>query len=615
MIPKQFQNLKFCRIRKGTKKPFEKDWTNKPYSYEEISKFKDENYGILCGYENLAVIDSDKEELQIAIKNVFPNTFRVKTPKGVHNYFFIPDLKQKIILEINDTHLGEVQSHGTQVIGPGSIHPSGKKYEILDDKPITTISCEQLLEFLKPFMKQIQETEEAIEYERKVSSEVDELSVANIWGTAGLTKHNEEYYGEHPIHGSEGGMNFWINPSKNLWHCFRCDSGGGPLSAIAVKEKIINCSEARKGSLRGSNARKALNAGKKYGLKDDYEERKIERELKIIAKRMGGEIKTGKKEVNLLWDNDLDNYEEEDKEWIIDKLIPNKSVCILTGKRGTLKTFIALLMGYSIAAGINFLGQFPTRKGGVIYLDKENGIPIMKKRKNMIKSGLEIGSEPLKVGFICFSELKIDKVSDISQIKKLIELHTPKLLIIDTYRRGISFDENDAGKVSELFVDILRPLAEQHNISILLIHHNRKGTGETADEMDEIRGSSDLANYVDIILKMERKSGKVILKQLKNRNAQEIEPIKIKNEFTESYIKLNYDGEASVQSQYEKCAESILIWINERGLTEFRTKEIKDMALDKGFKKNALHSALIELQSVGAIENIGFGVYKVHQNG
>ena len=66
-----------------------------------------------------------------------------------------------------------------------------------------------------------------------------------------MKKSGSEYFGSHPIHGSESGSNFWINPSKNMWHCFRCDSGGGPLAAIAVKEGIIDCSEANKGSLRG----------------------------------------------------------------------------------------------------------------------------------------------------------------------------------------------------------------------------------------------------------------------------------------------------------------------------------------------------------------------------
>jgi len=553
VIPTQLSKLKFCRVRKKTKKPFEKDWTNKPYSYDEIKKyFPKENYGVLCGYENLAVIDSDNEAFQVAIDALLPDTFKVKTTKGFHNYYFIPELKQKIILDAGDIHLGEVQSYGTQVVGAGSIHPSGEKYEISNEVPIANLNGEILFDFLKPFIKkEVEETEEIANYEKKNYSEIDDLSVADIWGTPGLKKQGGEYYGSHPTHGSGGGMNFWINPLKNMWHCFRCQSGGGVLSAIAVKEGIIDCSEARRGFLRGSKARKAIGIAKdKYGLKDREYESKTE-----IEKQFPDSIKSDEKEeINIIWEKDLKNYQQEEKEWIIDRLIPTKSVCILTGKRGTLKTFVTLAMSYAISSGESFLNEFDTQKGSVIYLDKENGIGIMKKRTAMLKEGLDIKDGDFPIGFICFSQLKIDKLGDVMSIEKIIEEHKPTLLVIDTYRRSIGFDENDAQKVSMLFVDTLRPIVEKNDVSILLIHHNRKssGHGEVPDEMDELRGSSDLANYADIILKLERKGDNLILKQLKNRNAEEEKPIKIRCEFSTNSpakLKMIYEGEYLKQNK------------------------------------------------------------------
>jgi putative DNA primase/helicase len=155
MIPIQLKNLKFCRIKKGTKIPFEKDWNNKPYSYDEISKFfPEENYGILCGYENLAVIDSDEKTLQLSIENSMPETFSVKTGgDGMHFYYFIPELKKKIILELEKKHLGEIQSLGTQIVGAGSLHPSGNYYEVVKNVGIKEISLEELNKFLGAFMK------------------------------------------------------------------------------------------------------------------------------------------------------------------------------------------------------------------------------------------------------------------------------------------------------------------------------------------------------------------------------------------------------------------------------------------------------------------------------
>ena len=603
MIPKQLKNLKFCRIRYKTKKPFEKDWVNKPYTYQEISKFKDKNYGVLCGYENLAVIDCDDFDFYKNIKEVLPKTYSVKTGGGgIHLYYFIPELKQKIILDLDNKHLGEVQSKGTQVVGPGSTHPKGTVYKEINQEKIATLNCEELLSLLKPFMKkEIQQTEEHIKWERTVSSnEIDNLSVANIWGLAGLKEHNGEYYGSHPIHGSDGGMNFWINPLKNMWHCFRCNSGGGVLSAIAVKEGIINCSEARAGSLRGSKALESINKAKeKYGLTTTPIETTQEQPTE---------------ETPIIWEYELQDYVDEEKEWIIDRLIPTKSVCILTGKRGTLKTFVTLSMAYAIASGNKFLGEFSTRKGGVIYLDKENGIGIMRTRTAMIKKGLET-EEKYPIGFICFSQIKLDNLSDLCIMEKLIEKHKPILLIVDTYRRSVKYDENDASKVSAFFVDTMRPLVEKYDLSVILIHHNRKSSGyrTSLDEMDELRGSSDLANYADIILKMERNSGNVILKQLKNRNAQEEPPIKIDCDFDidSEYVTLKYSGEYTKQTKSDKCVELLTIWITENKISQFKTADAKKVAFKEGIKESNFKYALDMMQNTGIIRKEGFGIYTI----
>ncbi|MBU0894579.1 MAG: AAA family ATPase [Nanoarchaeota archaeon] len=588
MIPETLQNLKFCRIKKGTKKPFESDWVNKPYSYSEIKNFlPDENYGVLCGYDNLAVIDADSTKLQMLIDGKLPQTFKVKTGNGMHNYFFVEGLKKKIILKLEGEHIGEVQSQGTQVIGPGSVHPSGKIYEAMNDIPITNLNYDQLIEFVKPF----QDKKEIPVSKIIQDSDIDNLSVVDIWGTAGLKKQGSEYYGSHPIHGSETKSNFWINPFKNTWHCFRCNSGGGPAAAIAVKEGLMDCSDAKSGSLRKVDFVNVLKiAEEKYGLKPR-------------------EIKEQKVDLNIIWEGNLKDYETEGLEWIIEKIIANRSVCLLVGKAGVLKTFLAILICYAVASGNDFLNKFKSKKGKVIYLDKENGYAIMKKRTSMVKKGLGLTGE-YDIGFICFSSIKIDKKRDIEAIEKILEEHKPKLLVIDTYRRAISFDENDAGSVSELFVDTLRPLVEKYNCSILLLHHNRKG-GSAGDEMDELRGSSDLANYADAILKAERKGGNLVLKQLKNRNESELPPMKLLVTFLEDEIKMVYSGEFVKKNKEDKCIEVLKKWFKEKGIKEFQTNEGLEKAANKGIGKTNFNNALKTMEVSGIIEKVSHGQYKV----
>jgi len=216
------------------------------------------------------------------------------------------------------------------------------------------------------------------------------------------------------------------------------------------------------------------------------------------------------------------------------------------------------------------------------------------------------------VGFICFSQLKIDKPRDLSLIEELIKTHKPSILVIDTYRRGISFEENDANKVSNLFADILRPLVEKYRITILLIHHDKKGESQ-GDEMDMIRGSSDLANYADFILKNERKGERIILKQLKMRSAPEIKPFEISIDCKENiFIKFNAEGEYEVRTKDQKCAEILSLWRINNGITEFKTKEAQEVAFKEGIRKQNFHNGLQLMIDNGILKKEGWGKYLVN---
>lgn len=152
-IPSQLKDLHFCRVKNKSKSPFEKDWVNQTYFYSTITNFVGENYGVVCGHKNLAVIDCDKEGVALAVESFLPKTFSVKTGSGgKHFYYFIPELKNKVILKSGEEHLGEIQSYGSQVVGAGSIHPNGKTYEVVDDVGISTISLKELTNVLGEFM-------------------------------------------------------------------------------------------------------------------------------------------------------------------------------------------------------------------------------------------------------------------------------------------------------------------------------------------------------------------------------------------------------------------------------------------------------------------------------
>jgi hypothetical protein len=52
------------------------------------------------------------------------------------------------------------------------------------------------------------------------------------------------YLLKHPIHDATGDGNLFVNPALNLWCCYRHNTGGDPLTWVAVREGFISCEDA-----------------------------------------------------------------------------------------------------------------------------------------------------------------------------------------------------------------------------------------------------------------------------------------------------------------------------------------------------------------------------------
>jgi hypothetical protein len=255
---------RYIKVRANTKQAAEPCWYDNLKTLEQITPWieKGGNYGIVAD-ERLIMIDLDDPQLF----NKLPKTLTIQSPGsgGQHCYYQNVNIMANGTLyrEKPENNLGHIQVSHKYVVGPGSIHPCGKMYTILDFTPPAEIT-EQAVETAFPTLvhwkgvKDIVENTEVFHYDRK-------LDITKIVPMRNLMKAGNEYFGPHPIHGSKGGHNFYVNPEKGVWHCFRCDSGGGALSWIALEEGIIQCPEAARGALKGQKFRRTLDLAVEKG--------------------------------------------------------------------------------------------------------------------------------------------------------------------------------------------------------------------------------------------------------------------------------------------------------------------------------------------------------------
>ena len=90
------------------------------------------NYGVVCGWDNLVVIDFDSLEYfslwcmwlhQAGMGCISETSFKVVTARGMHVYLRTSDAAY------NEKRIGiDVQAQRRFVVGPGCLHPSGTQY-------------------------------------------------------------------------------------------------------------------------------------------------------------------------------------------------------------------------------------------------------------------------------------------------------------------------------------------------------------------------------------------------------------------------------------------------------------------------------------------------------
>ena len=576
------------------------DLTNYSFDNEELIKSinSEWNIGFLTGSGEVEVLDIDKKELKDwAVENL-PLTFVIKTggdEEHEHWYYKRKGENQKILLEKVGVHYGEWMAAGQQVVLCGSEHPKTKKeYTILNDLPIAEIT-EEHIELLKENFTDAGTKTTFVSPDWSRYKDLSGIKIESLLSyLPQLKKYGNEFYGSHPTHGSTTGMNFFINIPKNLWHCFRHDSGGDALALIAVLDGTCSCEDFKKGGkkLRGEDFKKALQIAKdKYHFeiknKEDYTEVKKIRsnfEIKVVSAK------------------ELSNMDIPLPSWIVENLVPEEGLAIIAGKTGSMKSFLSTTMGVCSIYGKDFLGKFKTTKGTWLYFDEENPLRLTKDRNEKILEGLQLEA-PEDFKYVCHSGIKLDNEEHLQVLEEIIDRYKPLVVVFDSLVRFLSHtDENNAGEISNIFTK-LRRLSTIYKTTFLIIHHMRKSSKEKGheDQDERVRGSIDIVNAVDCLLLISRKdksSPFINVKQEKNRFDKEIEPFVVLIKQSEDKKGVSFEVTANTEQELsiaDKAAAEILNWLREEKEWEdknnkvFKTSEVIerfDGIFNKKFDRN-----------------------------
>jgi len=208
--------------------------------------------------------------------------------------------------------------------------------------------------------------------------------------------------------------------------------------------------------------------------------------------------------------------------YLLPGLIP-EGLCLLVSRPKLGKSWLVLDIAAATAASRFVLGDLKPASGEVLYLALEDGRRRLQRRMGRLLTTFS-GTWPDGITFA--TEWSRSDQGGLAGIEDWINETTkkgkhPRLVIVDTlaqFRKlatGKQIYLEDYTAISEL-----QKLASKYNLTIIVVHHDRKGGAD--DVFDTVSGSLGLTGAADTIAILKRQSGTVTL-HIRGRDVEEAE--------------------------------------------------------------------------------------------
>jgi hypothetical protein len=214
----------------------------------------------------------------------------------------------------------------------------------------------------------------------------------------------------------------------------------------------------------------------------------------------------------------------EEQRWLVEDLWSEEAVGIVGGEPKCGKTFLALDLAVSVAAGTPCLRRFcVSRPGRVLLYAAEDPLDEVRRRLEGICAAADLKLADLDVQVITEPTLRLDLAAVRRSLEETITRLQPRLLILDPFVRLHRIDENASGEVAPLLA-YLRELQRRHAVAVLVVHHAKKGAGRIRAGQ-ALRGSSEFHAWGDSNLYLRRHNDDALTLTVEHRAAASVPAI------------------------------------------------------------------------------------------
>lgn len=295
----------------------------------------------------------------------------------------------------------------------------------------------------------------------------------------------------------------------------------------------------------------------------------------------------------------LQSIEFKDPAWVVPGILP-EGLCLLSARPKKGKTWIALGVSSAKAAGGCALGKGELRltQGKVLYLALEDKLRRAQKRLKIIIGDAQFPKDLI----LAESWPRLDKGGLKALQDFLKEYDDCKMVVIDSF---VKIKPPRPKNVDPYDFDMavggaLQSLAQERQICLLLIYHNRKSEGE--DPLDDVIGSTGLTGAVDAVLILRRGRGQADATLFVTGRDVEEQELAMKFHPGEGLWELLGDA-----ADYAKSQErlEILGIIQEHG-----PKTPKELSEIIGKKQNSVKGLLFKMAKDQELKSVG-GRYEI----
>ncbi len=200
-------------------------------------------------------------------------------------------------------------------------------------------------------------------------------------------------------------------------------------------------------------------------------------------------------------------FSDSEVPWLIPSWMPARTIAFVISPPGTYKTWSILDLAVSVATGTHFLGIYPVKETGPVFLIQQEDyhgqtverLSVIVHERYMITASENEGSfevqTPPKVPIFVHTErrFRFDDKKAMADFREAVELHKPKLVIIDPLYSTGDTDDFMASLPGHMF--IFKDLRDKYGTTFLVCHHTKK-SGD-AKSRDRLWGSQFLNAFLE----------------------------------------------------------------------------------------------------------------------